>query len=163
MVSHPPLIRRSVEEQTRLESLLVRVFEDNIPFHGLLGFKVESFTADSARIGLALKPEIIGNVGHKRLHGGVIATVLDAAGGFAISAAMAEKHCDETAEQVGARLTRIGTIDLRVDYLRQGQGSHFVATGRILRLGGRIASTQMTLENDAGELIATGAAAYIVS
>ena len=40
---------------------------------------------------------------------------------------------------------------------------HFVATGRILRLGGRIASTQMTLENDAGELIATGAAAYIVS
>lgn len=163
MVSHPPLVRRSAAEQARLETGMVQFFEEKVPFHQFLGFKVESYTADTARIGLVLRPEIIGNVTHHRLHGGVIATVLDAAGGFAISVAMAEKHCDESAEQMAARFTRIGTIDLRVDYLRQGQGKHFTATGRILRLGGRIASTQMTLENEAGELVATGAAAYVVS
>gem|GEM_PF-6851848 len=56
----------------------------------------------------------------------------------------------------------IGTIDLRVDYLQQGQGHSFSAKAHVMRLGGRIASTQMTLENEAGNLIATGSAAYAV-
>lgn len=33
----------------------------------------------------------------------------------------------------------------------------------IVRLGGRIASVHMSLEDDAGHLIATGAGAYVVS
>lgn len=163
MVSHPPPVRRAAEEQARLEAGMVQFFEEKIPFHLYLGFKVESYKPDSARIALTVRPEIIGNVTHRRLHGGVIATILDAAGGFAISVGMAEKHCDESAEQLAARFARIGTIDLRVDYLHQAQGPRFTASARILRLGGRIASTQMALENDAGELVATGAASYVVS
>ena len=163
MVAHPPLVRRSAEEQTRLEQGMVDFFENSIPFHRLLGFKVESFTPDSSRIRLEIKPDIIGNPTHQRLHGGVIATILDAAGGFAISMGMAEKHCNETGEQLSPRFARIGTIDLRVDYLRQGQGRRFVATAKVLRLGGRIASTQMTLEAENGELLATGAGSYVVS
>ena len=49
-----------------------------------------------------------------------------------------------------------------MDYLRPGRGSHFVATGRVVRLGNRIAVTHMELVNDEGELIATGGAAYVV-
>lgn len=163
MTIHTPLTRRSAEEQARLETDFCHLFEDRVPFHHLLGFKVESFTTDSARISLALKPEIIGNTTHHRLHGGVIASLLDATGGFAICVAMAEKYCDENIEPLLHRIARIGTIDLRVDYLRQGQGRHFVASAKVLRLGGRIASTQMSLENETGELVATGAAAYVVS
>ena len=37
------------------------------------------------------------------------------------------------------------------------------AYAEVTRLGGRIASTQMRLHNDAGVLIATAAAAYSVS
>ncbi|HOI51879.1 MAG TPA: hotdog domain-containing protein, partial [Azonexus sp.] len=74
-----------------------------------------------------------------------------------------EKFCGETAEQVAHRFGRIGTIDLRTDFLHQGIGHEFTATGRIVRLGGRIASIQMTLENESGLLIATGSAAYVVS
>ena len=33
----------------------------------------------------------------------------------------------------------IGTIDLRVDYLRPGRGNYFIATGRVVRLGNRVA------------------------
>ena len=47
--------------------------------------------------------------------------------------------------------------------LRQGLGSHFLATAEVTRLGGRVGSTQMRLANDEGTLIATAAAAYMVS
>ena len=57
----------------------------------------------------------------------------------------------------------MGTIDLRVDYLRPGLGEHFVASAEVTRLGGRVGSTQMRLHNDGGTLIATGAAVYVVS
>jgi uncharacterized protein (TIGR00369 family) len=97
------------------------------------------------------------------LHGGVISATLDATGGNAVLLAIAEKHADETADQVMHRFARIGTIDLRIDYLRPGLGTHFIASAEVTRLGGRVASVQMRLENDTGLLIATGAAAYIVS
>ena len=42
-------------------------------------------------------------------------------------------------------------------------GQHFIATAEVTRLGGRLGSTQMRLVNDEGTLIATGAAAYVVS
>jgi uncharacterized protein (TIGR00369 family) len=57
----------------------------------------------------------------------------------------------------------MGTIDLRVDFLRQGLGDHFTATAEVTRLGGRIGSTQMRLLDAAGTLIATASAAYVVA
>jgi len=61
------------------------------------------------------------------------------------------------------RFSRLGTIDLRVDYLRQGIGRHFTASAEVLRLGGRVGSVRMRLENDEGVLVATGAASYMLS
>ena len=75
----------------------------------------------------------------------------------------AEKHANETAEQIVERFGRFRTIDLRVDYLLQGIGRSFHAGAKVVRLGGRIASVQMELKNDAGLLIATGSAVYIIS
>ena len=57
----------------------------------------------------------------------------------------------------------MGTIDLRVDYLRQAIGARFVVQAQVLRLGSRVASTRMEFLGADGELLATGAAAYIVS
>ena len=70
---------------------------------------------------------------------------------------------DESAEQVMHRFGRMGTIDLRVDFLRQGIGHHFIGHAEVTRLGGRIGSTQMRLLNDQGTLIATAAASFVVS
>jgi acyl-coenzyme A thioesterase PaaI-like protein len=61
------------------------------------------------------------------------------------------------------RFSRIGTIDLRVDYLRPGQGEWFIARGFPLRTGNKVAVTRMELLNDRAELIAVGTAAYTVS
>ena len=100
-----------------------------------------------------MKPDLVGHYLYGRLHGGVISTVLDATGAFALMCAQGERHPAETADQVMARFARMGTIDLRIDFLRQGLGTTFDATAHVTRLGGRVGATQMS----------TGAAAYILS
>lgn len=159
--AHPE--RRSPEEQARLETMLRDMFERRICFNEVIGLKVVSLDPDNPILSFAMRPELVGHYLHGRLHGGVISAALDTVGGFAVTIGIAEKFNSEATEQVAHRFGRVGTIDLRIDYLRQGIGKTFTATGRVTRLGGRIASVQMTLENETGLLIATGSAAYVVS
>lgn len=163
MQSSHPKIRRAADEQARLETLLRDMFEHRMPFNELIGLHIASLAPEAAQLSFAMRHELVGSYVHGRLHGGMIATALDTVAGLAVIVGVAEKHADESAEQVAHRFGRVGTIDLRIDYLRQGIGQKFLATGRINRLGGRIASVQMSLENEEGLLIATGAAAYVVS
>jgi uncharacterized protein (TIGR00369 family) len=163
MTTHSPAARRSVQEQARLEAALTELFEHRITFNQVLGLVVESAQAPAPRIRFAMRPELIGSTFHGRLHGGVISATLDAMGGFALMVAIGEKHADEGTQQVLHRFAKMGTIDLRVDYLRPGIGTHFVASAEVTRLGGRIGSTQMRLVNEQGTLIATGSAAYVIS
>ena len=46
---------------------------------------------------------------------------------------------------------------------RQAIGAHFTARAETMRLGSRVASTRMEFHGAQGELLATGAGAYIVS
>ena len=154
---------RTADEQARLEALLHEVFEKMISFNRLLGLKVDSVDPAAPRLRFEMRPELIGHFLHGRLHGGVISAALDTVGGLAVMSALAERHCDETVEQIAQRFSHLGTIDLRIDYLRPGIGKRFAASARVTRLGSRIGSTQMSLENEAGVLIATGAAAYVLS
>jgi len=110
-----------------------------------------------------MKAELIGHIGHQRLHGGVISAALDSMGGLAVMAAIGARHMDETPGQRMARYAKLGTIDLRVDYLRPAIGNRFTLSAEVLRLGSRVASTRMEFRDAAGSLLATGAAAYIVS
>lgn len=157
------LSRRSPEEQARLEAMFRDMFERRIHFNELLGLKVRSLESARPQLEFAMRRELVGSYVHGRLHGGMISAALDTVGGLAVTVGIAEKHCDESAKQVGHRFGRVGTIDLRVDYLRPGLGQRFIASARVTRMGGRIASVQMELENEAGDLIATGAAAYVIS
>ncbi|EHR69615.1 hypothetical protein BurJ1DRAFT_0734 [Burkholderiales bacterium JOSHI_001] len=155
--------RRSPQEQERLDKALAELFEQRITFNQTLGLKVLGFGPQGPRLRFAMRPELVGHYLYGRLHGGVISAVLDASGGLAALWAISEKHADESAAQVMHRFAKLGTIDLRVDYLRPGLGQHFDATVEVLRLGGRVASIQMRLCNDEGTLIATAAGSYIVS
>ena len=159
----PPAPRRSADEQARLEAALIEIYEQRIRFNALLGHRVLSLAPGATRIGFDMRPELVGHYLYGRLHGGVISATLDAMGSLALMVALAEKHAEEPTEQVLHRFGRMGTIDLRVDYLRPGMGAHFEATAEVTRLGGRVGSTQMRLVNDQGTLVATGAAAYVVS
>jgi uncharacterized protein (TIGR00369 family) len=156
-------VRRSPEEQVGLESMVREIFEHRFRFNEVIGLRVASFDSKSPHLSFDMRPELVGSYLHNRLHGGVIATALDTVAGFAVTVAIAEKHANETAEQIIMRFGRFGTIDLRVDYLNQGIGRSFHASAKVVRLGGRIATVQMELKNDTGLLIATGTGTYILS
>jgi len=140
-----------------LQPLMRKVMEELIAFNKLLGLRVESFDRDAPKLRFDMRPELIGNPSTKILHGGVISATLDVAGGFVIMLGLAHDM-----DSVPTSFPKMGTIDLRVDYLRPGRGKYFIATARIVRKGSRIAVTHMELHNDAGELIATGGAAYVI-
>ena len=142
-----------------MEAKLRHIFDEGVPFNRVLGLKVASIDPEAPKLRFDMRPELIGNPRRKILHGGVISAVLDVAAGFSVYLAVnKERIVDPDVTQ----FPEIGTIDLRVDYLRPGRGKYFVATGRVVRLGNRVAVTHTELENDAGELIATGGAAYMV-
>ncbi len=155
--------RRSAEEQARFETGLKELFERSITFNQVLGLKVLSVQPGDVRGSFEMRPELVGHFAYGRLHGGVTSSVLDAIGGLALMVAIAERHPADTAGQAMARFARLGTIDLRIDFLRQGLGERFIASAEVTRLGGRVGSVQMRLVNHEHELIATGAASYIVS
>ena len=155
--------RRNAEQQAQLDRALTELWEQRISFNQLLGLKVLSLKAGDVRVRLDMRPELVGHYAYGRLHGGVISATLDALGGMALMVELGEKHTEESADQVMHRFGRMGTIDLRVDFLRPGLGQHFIGRAEVTRLGGRIGSTQMRMVNDAGTLIATAAASFVVS
>jgi len=163
MTSTPPVKRRSAEQQRLLDRAITELWEQRISFNQLLGLKVASLKHGDVRVRLDMRPELVGHYAYGRLHGGVISASLDALGGMALMVELGEKHPEETADQVMHRFGRMGTIDLRVDFLRPGLGQHFIGRAEVTRLGGRIGSTQMRMENEHGTLIATATAAFVVS
>jgi len=163
MSSTPHAPRRSAAEQRRLEAALAELFEHLVTFNQTLGLKVVRLGPGAPQLRFEMRPELVGHYQHGRLHGGVISATLDAMAGLAIMVALGEKHPEESADQVMHRFSRLGTIDLRVDYLRPGIGRHFIASAEVMRLGGRVGSAQMRLVNDADLLVATGTASYMLS
>ena len=146
----------------KIWKILRELYERKIPFNKVLGLKIESLKMEDVRVKFEMKEEFIGNYVQGILHGGVISAVLDTTGGLTASLGVLHKMAGRTAEEIGKRLTTIGTIDLRIDYLRPGKGNYFVATGSIMRAGRRVSVTRMELFNDQGVLIAVGTGTYIV-
>ena len=158
---HPPLT--DIVFEAEFVAGLTQIFEQMIVFNQVLGLKITSLLPTQVRARIDMKPELIGHYAHHRLHGGVISAGLDAMGGLAVMAAIGARHMDETPAQRLHRFGKLGTIDLRVDYLRPGIGEYFELRAEVMRLGSRVASTRMEFLGADGKLLSTGTAAYIVS
>jgi len=142
---------------------LKNIFEERIVFNKTLGLRVDTLSDDGVSGHLEMRGELVGHYLHQRLHGGVISAALDAMGGLAVMAAIGARHLDEPPLQRLHRFGKLGTIDLRIDYLRPAVGERFELRAQVLRLGSRVASTRMEFLGSDAKLLATGAAAYIVS
>ena len=142
---------------------LTKIFEEGIVFNQTLGLKITSVTQKGGTGSLAMRSELVGHPAYNRIHGGVISAGLDAMGGMAVLAAIGARHMDDSIESRLQRFAKLGTIDLRIDYLRPGIGEHFVLRAEVLRLGSRVASTRMEFLGADGKLLSTGAGAYIIS
>jgi len=140
-----------------------KIFEEMIVFNRVLGLKVLEVSPTLARARIDMRNELVGHFAYNRVHGGVISASLDALGGLAVMAAIGARHMDETPAQRLQRFAKLGTIDLRVDYLRPGISDWFELRAVVMRLGSRVASTRMEFIGADGKLLSTGSAAYIVS
>jgi uncharacterized protein (TIGR00369 family) len=140
-----------------------KIFEEMIVFNRMLGLKITSITSNQVKARIDMRNELVGHFAYNRIHGGVISASLDALGGLAVLVAIGARHMDESPQQRLQRFAKLGTIDLRVDYLRPGIGEWFELRAEVMRLGSRVASTRMEFMGSDGKLLSTGAAAYIVS
>jgi uncharacterized protein (TIGR00369 family) len=138
---------------------LVRAVEAQIPFNRVLGLHLTELDSGLARLTFDMRHELVGNFSKGILHGGVISSTLDVVGGMAAMMAETSDH----AQAIVERWASLGTIDLRVDYLRPGSGEHFAAEGRVIRSGRKVCVTRMELHNEVGTLIAAGTGTYIVA
>lgn len=153
----------TTDDEAQLLAIIRESFVERMPFNRILGLDVLSLHHAQAECRFAMRPELVGNYVRNMLHGGVISSVLDVTGGLVAFLGVQRKLKGKPVAEILERFSRIGTIDLRVDYLRPGLGEWFLARGFPLRTGNKVAVTRMELVNDKDELIAVGTAAYTVS
>ncbi len=158
----PENLRKKPAEPAEMFSYLKRLYEDLMPFDRFLGVRVASLDFDDICVRVDMKPEFVGNFVKNILHGGVISSILDLTGGLVASVGIVKRMQGESTEKILDRFTRMGTIDLRVDYLRAGKGEHFLTSGSTLRIGSRVAVVRTEFRNEKSVLIAAGTSSYVV-
>ncbi len=148
-------------EKQALLSQLAYYFTHQIPFNQLIGLEVRKLTTEEIEVFVPMSEQLIGNTVQKILHGGVSASILDVTGVLMAAAAtiVQNDHLDEA--ELQQKIAKIGTINLRTDYLRPGRGDYFRANAEVIRSGNKVAVTKMELYNDLGEHIATGTGTYL--
>lgn len=139
------------------------IWENRIVFNQVLGLHLVALTPEYVTARIDMRHELIGHYAYNRIHGGVISASLDAMGGVACMAAIGARHMDEAPMKRLARFAKLGTIDLRIDYLRPGISEHFDLKAEIVRLGSRVGTTRMEFKGADGKLLSMGTGAYIVS
>ena len=133
--------------------VIKHITEQAVPFNRELGLTLLKADDGKATLRFDFQEKLVGNFMTHVLHGGVISAVLDVVGACAVMSTFDREN----------PLHDLGTVDLRVDYLRPGNGAHFIATGQVMRPGRILSSVRMELHNDQNDLIAIGTAIYRAS
>jgi len=125
----------------------MRVMEEHIPFNRLLGLRGESIAEGQCVLTLAVREEFIGDPRRPALHGGVVSSLIDTAGGLAAWSALPPGES-------------VSTVHLRVDYLEPaGLGADLRAAAQLVRKGNRVCHVR--IEVTQGDLlVADGRGVY---
>ncbi|PHM36329.1 thioesterase family protein [Xenorhabdus innexi] len=134
----------------------------HMPFNQLLGLELIRFEQDYAELQFFSQTKLMGNMVQQILHGGAIASILDVAGGLVCAGSILSMMKTVTIEEIKNRLSTVGTIDLRVDYLRPGRGEKFTASSNIIRAGNKVSVARIELHNEKQVHIASATGTYLV-
>lgn len=123
--------------------------ETGFPFHKYLGVKVDTIENEFVRLCIPFKQELIGHTASAILHGGVISTLVDICGGFAVWI-----RCEPS--------DFIATITLSVDYLRPAPARTIYAEARVRLLGNKVGNAHVVIwsEGEPDIHIAEGRGVY---
>lgn len=122
-------------------------FTLHMPFNRHLGIEVTKVHRDGITISLNLREEFR-NIA-KVLHGGVTATMADAAVGMALVRHFA-----------GAMM--MSTVELKVNYFRPIWGKHVIARAKLLRVGKQICVGSVDIHDDEGKHAGVALVTYIL-
>ena len=161
---HYQLSQNLLENGDREQILdtVAKTFEERVPFNRILGFDIKLQRDGAAKLSFQMRDDLVGNFMRGNLHGGVISSSLDVVGGLVAFVALLDQNPVQSFDEGSEQFSKLGTVDLRVDFLRPGLGDSFVAAGFKLRAGRRIAVARMELHNDSGALIAVGTGSYSI-
>jgi len=136
-MTEPPVVTRET-----LEGIL-----RGSPFQEILGLRLESFDAAAQTLELraVYGPHVERSAGTGQYHGGVIASLIDIAGDFALIAVLGHG---------------VPTINFRVDYLRPASRTDLIAQARVRRAGRTIGVVDIDVLDADGRLIALGRGCY---
>lgn len=137
---------------------LCRAFNGS-PFFHYLNMQM-MLQDDEIKCVLNMNENLIGNVAFQILHGGVAATMLDSIGGIVAMAELYKRTDKEHITETIKKVTRLATVDMRIDYISPGRGTQFIGSAEVLRMGRKGCTTRMNMHNGEGKLIATGIASY---
>jgi len=138
------------------------IFVYHMPYNRALGLELGRYEKAFAELHFTNQPMMVGNWAQSILHGGVIASALDVAAGLVCVGSTLTRHETISEDELRQRLARMGTIDLRVDYLRPGRGTRFTASSSLLRAGNKVAVARVELHNEEQVHIASATATYMV-
>lgn len=134
-----------------------------IPFNQLLGLRLDHLDAKQVMMSFQMKDELVGNFLYGILHGGVIASVLDMAGGMAVMSSILHANLHKTQDEIAHLLGRVSTIDLQISFLRPGKGEWFKVSADLVKQGNKISFARMLLLNETEQEIATAQGTYSIS
>ncbi len=137
---------------------LCRAFNGS-PFFSYLNMEM-ILEGDEIKCVLDMSEALVGNVAFQILHGGVAATMLDSIGGIVAMGELYKRTDKEHIAETVKKVTRLATVDMRIDYIAPGRGSQFIGSAEVLRMGRKGCTTRMNMHNNEGKLIATGIASY---
>lgn len=120
---------------------------DTCEFDRWKGLRVEALDAGSLTLRLPFRDEIVGTPKVNRLHGGIVASLIDATGCYLVIATLNK---------------RVSTINLVVDYLRPAHGE-IIAVARLVKLGRKICNVTVEVTGSDGKLCATGRVTIVPS
>ena len=128
---------------------VLRLMEEHAPFNRLLGIRGERLEKGRAIVLLPVRPEFVGDPRRPALHGGVLSSLIDTAGGAAAWTTLAAGES-------------VSTLDLRVDFLEPGRLAGPLRAEAVLRRKGRrVCQVRVSVTQD-GVLVAEGSAVYSI-
>jgi uncharacterized protein (TIGR00369 family) len=118
------------------------------PYHQWLGLTITEVGEGEITIEVPWRDEFVVNPDGGYIHGGILAALVDLTADWAIA-------------------TRLGrpypTIDMRVDYHRPATKTRLKAKGRIVRIGSTFTTSEATVEDEDGKLLASGRGTYFTN
>lgn len=130
---------------------LIDIFESKIPANKLLGLKIDSLSVGKVSVHVPFKEAFIGDYRQGYWHGGILATIADAAAGLAGFTTLTSPD------------DRINTIDMRIDFLTPAVRTDIFAEVTLIKVGKRIINADVSLyQTDKQKPVAVARCAFSV-